>query len=158
MNAASLEGILLSHFSNGKMKRMPNKLATFNSKKASQAWEKGKTIEALEMLGDVIGEILSNGDTAVRTVREETNWLVGYPHFIPFHQDTIHRVCYLMTILRLGFIIEDVVRRSGAEELRSLEDLCVRCAEQHGFHAPAFFYWISLVKSNADVNQERAHR
>lgn len=63
-----------------------------------------------------------------------------------------------MTILRLGFIIEDIVGRNDAEELRPLEDLCAGCAEKHSFHAPAFFYWISLVKSNADVNQERAHR
>ena len=63
-----------------------------------------------------------------------------------------------MAILRLGCIIEDVVGRSRADELRSLEELCARCAEEHGFHAPAFYYWISLVKSNADVNQERAHR
>jgi len=127
---------LVSHFSNGKMKRVPNKLAQFNSKKAAQAWEKGKKIEGLQMLGEVIEEILSNGDTA----------------------NTIHRVCYLMTILRLGFIIEDIVGRNDAEELRPLEDLCAGCAEKHSFHAPAFFYWISLVKSNADVNQERAHR
>ena len=71
MNTASLEGILISHFSYGKMKRMPNKLAAFNSKKASQEWEKGKTIAALQMLGEVIKEILTNGDTAVRTLLKE---------------------------------------------------------------------------------------
>ena len=66
MNAASLEGILISHFSNGKMKRMPNKLASFNSKKALQAWEKGNKIEGLQTIGHVIEDIISNGDTAVR--------------------------------------------------------------------------------------------
>ena len=66
MNTASLEGILISHFSAGKMKRMPNKLAAFNSKKALQEWEKGKTIAALQMLGEVIKEILTNGDTSVK--------------------------------------------------------------------------------------------
>ena len=72
MNTASLEGILISHFSSGKMKRTPNKLAAFNSKKASQEWEKGKTIAALQMLGEVIKEILTNGDTAVRTLLKAT--------------------------------------------------------------------------------------
>ena len=72
MNTSSLEGILISHFSSGKMKRMPNKLAAFNSKKASQEWEKGKTIAALQMLGEVIKEILTNGDTAVRTLLKAT--------------------------------------------------------------------------------------
>ena len=63
-----------------------------------------------------------------------------------------------MFTLRLGSAIEDVVGRNEAEELRFLDDLCAGCAEKHGFHAPAFYYWVSLVKSNADVNQERAHR
>ena len=78
MNTASLEGILISHFSAGKMKRMPNKLAAFNSKKASQEWEKGKTIAALQMLGEVIKEILNNGDTAVRTLLKVTMMQGGY--------------------------------------------------------------------------------
>ena len=83
MNTASLEGILVSHFSNGKMKRVPNKLAQFNSKKAAQAWEKGKKIEGLQMLGEVIEEILSNGDTAVRTPRKPGNQ--GYLIYILLH-------------------------------------------------------------------------
>ena len=63
-----------------------------------------------------------------------------------------------MFVLRLGSTIEDVVGCNEAEELRFLENFCAGCAEKHGFLAPAFYYWVSLVKSNADVNQERAHR
>ena len=63
-----------------------------------------------------------------------------------------------MFTLRLGSAIEDVVGRNEAEELRFLDDLCAGCAEKHAFYAPAFYYWVSLVKSSADVNQERAHR
>ena len=92
MNTASLEGILISHFSAGKMKRMPNKLAAFNSKKASQEWEKGKTIAALQMLGEVIKEILTNGDTAVRTLLKVTMMQGGY---VPTTCSSPNRIPYI---------------------------------------------------------------
>ena len=41
-------------------------IAKMSLNKASEEWEKGKTIAALQMLGEVIKEILTNGDTSVK--------------------------------------------------------------------------------------------
>ena len=73
MNAATMEGILVSHFTRGTMKRLPKKLEKLDSKKAALAWEQGKRMEGLQMLGEVAEELLSNGDTAVRTFRNSKN-------------------------------------------------------------------------------------
>ena len=69
MNAATMEGILVSHFTRGTQKRLPTKLDKFDSKAAALAWEQGNRMEGLQMLGAVAEELLSNGDTAVRTFR-----------------------------------------------------------------------------------------
>ena len=94
MNTANLEGILISHFSNDKMKRVPNKLAHFNSKKATQAWEKGKRIEGLQLLGVVIQEILSNGDTEVRNLKPQVVAAIYILHFCSISLE-YHSSCVL---------------------------------------------------------------
>ncbi len=54
--------------------------------------------------------------------------------------------------------MEDVVKREEASELKDLETLCEGASQEFDSHTLAFFFWLTLVKTEEDRNLMVTHR